>query len=80
MNLILHIIIVKAKKNNITTCLVSSDTLEFAKLMLEQNTAVQAHHLRRIIKPHMENTIPITLKNHLNFVICFVLLSKSFKI
>uniref|UniRef100_A0A2H1WHR3 SFRICE_016756 n=1 Tax=Spodoptera frugiperda TaxID=7108 RepID=A0A2H1WHR3_SPOFR len=34
------------------------ETLELAKLILEQNTAVQAHHLRRIIRPHIENTIP----------------------
>lgn len=52
-----------AKTVCISTCLVSSDTLEFAKLILEQNTAVHAHHLRRIIRPHMENTMPVTLKN-----------------
>lgn len=40
------------------TCLVSSETLELAKLMLEQKTAVHAHHLSLIISPHIENTMP----------------------
>lgn len=60
----------------------SSETLELAKLILEQKTAVHAHHFRRIIKPHMENTIPeIAIKhpmekiyklknNTVNFTLC----------
>lgn len=40
------------------TCLVSSESLELAKLMHEQYRATQAHHFKRIIKPHILNIIP----------------------
>lgn len=38
-------------------CLVSSFTLELAKLILEQKRATQAAHLIFIMSPHMEKII-----------------------
>jgi hypothetical protein len=38
-------------------CLDSSLTRAFAKLTLEQNSAIQAHNLIFIIKPSIEKTI-----------------------
>lgn len=42
----------------LSVCLVSSDALEFAKLMKEQYTAHQAHHFSFIIRPHILKIMP----------------------
>lgn len=42
----------------LSICLVSSLTLELAKLIHEQYSETHAHHFNLIIKPHMLKVIP----------------------